>query len=235
MKVLTVLALLFLSGCSTGFDRGALKERLAGEALQVDDADIKAALELKPQLRFPIRLGVFLIADSYNRPVDYDWRWSVEDKRLIDSWAEPLKSQGIVSDLFVISEVPRSRTDLRSIRLAAARHGADAVLVIQGVSQVDAYVNPLCLLNVLILPGWVVPASHRDALLVTRGAMWDVGNQFLYLTVEAEGVAKTVRPTFRASSLEAIDRAKGTALRDFGPELLRRFGSLKGPEIRIKS
>lgn len=97
------------------------------------------------------------------------------------------RENGIVSEMYVMSEMIATSEDLKSIRLAAAKHGADAVLLVKGVAQVDNYVNAGAIFNLLIIPGFVVPASHSDALLMVRGAMWDVGNEFLYVSVDAEG------------------------------------------------
>src|SRR3954468_5834255 len=96
----------FFVGCSHGFDRGQLKERLATEAVQVTDADIGAALSLKPQLRFPIKVGVaFVEEDTFDRsdPRAARWRWSERDRQAMLAAAAPLRDGGVVSDLFVIS------------------------------------------------------------------------------------------------------------------------------------
>ena len=118
------IAALTLSGCATGFDRGALRERLASEPLQVTEQDIKAALELKPQLRFPFKLGVYLQAESRGPSYGYpsglrpgEWRWTEADKSEILSWRKPLTKEGIVSDMFLI------RSQKCAARRCAARRG----------------------------------------------------------------------------------------------------------------
>jgi hypothetical protein len=108
-----------------------------------------------------------------------------------------------------------------------AKHGADAVLVIKGVAEVDRYVNPSAILNLLILPGYFVPASHRDALFMMRAAIWDVANEFLYLSVDAEGEVRMKGPAFRIRDSDAIDSAKSLALESFGKEFLKRMHALK--------
>lgn len=228
-------ALLLLSGCATGFNREGLQQRLAGQPLEVNDADIRAALAKKGQLRFPIRVAVHLAAETY-RPGDgrapyrarpEDWRWSVKDKEQLARLAEPLKQAGVVSDLYVMSEMISASDDPKSIRLAAAKHGADVVLLIKGVAQIDDYVDASSILNLLVLPGFLVPSSHRDVLLMMQGAMWDVGNEFLYLSTDAESEAKIRGPTFRIKDSDAVDAAKEEALENFGVELAKRMKALK--------
>ena len=237
MKRITPLLLaILLAGCATGFDRGAIRQRLEGEKLEVTDADIQAALAKKAQLRFPIKVAVHLIAETY-RPgeSDYyrarseDWRWSVLDKEKLEEYITPLKQSGLVSDVFVMSDMISTQNDLKSIRLAAAKHGADAVLLVKGIAQVDSYINPLAILNLLILPGYILPSSHRDVLFMMKGAMWDVGNEFLYLSVDAEGDSRTKGPTFTIKDKEAIGVAKEQALKSFASELSKRLSALRRP------
>jgi hypothetical protein len=204
---------------------------------------------LKPQLRFPIKVGVaFVEEEDIDRsdPRTARWRWSERDREAVLAAAAPLRTDGVVSDLFVISRDLIAGRDLKHLRLAAAKHGADAVIVVKGAAQVDRYVNPLAILNLSIVGGFFVPASHRDALAdgccglrpppvagrarssVVRCAMWDVGNEVLYLTAESEGEAKRLGPTFLIEDEPALGDAKEDALRGFGAELLRRLAALKG-------
>ncbi len=230
---------LLLTGCATGFNRQAIEQRLADQPIEVTDADIRAVLNRNAQLRFPIKVAVHLVAETYHprygggpvRPdmrFAPDWRWTTADRERIAQWAEPLREAGVVADLYVMSEMVSASGDLKSIRLAAAKHGADVVLLVKGVSQLDSYVNAASVFNLLILPGYVVPASHRDALLLLRGGMWDVGNECLYLSVDAEGEAKTTGPTFLIKDEDARDAAKLAALDSFGAELQKRLLALKG-------
>jgi hypothetical protein len=229
------LVCLLLAGCSTGFNRAAVQQRLEGQALEINDAEIRAELGKKPQVRFPMRVAVYMTADAMHRSRygsyrdnSEPWRWTMDDKEKLDALAEPLREAGIVSDLFVMSDMIVAGTDLRNLRLAAAKHGADALLVIKGVTQVDNYVDAGAVLNLLIVPGFIVPSSHRDALFMMRGAMWDVGNEYLYLSVDSEGEAHTRAPTFRVDDKKAVEEAKLEALHGFGPELVKRLKGLKG-------
>src|SRR5207247_8997896 len=97
---------------------------------------------------------------------------------------------------------------LMALSVAAAKHGANALLVIQGDCEVDSYKNPAAILNLTIVGGYIVPASHRDALIVLQGALVDVGNGFLYTSIDAEGEGKTVLPTFIVEELPAGERAR---------------------------
>jgi len=243
-----VLAIPALAGCgaSSGFDRGPIRERPQGERPLFTDAEIQKALEARPQARFPMRVAVFLGSAAWEGPgaaaedpgpgrystvrarSAASFRWTVGDEAAVARWAEPLRAEGIASDVIVVPESLKTGSDLRDARLAAARCGADAVLVLEGAARVDARANALALLNLLILPGWFVPASHRDATVVLRGVLHDVANEFVYLAADAEGEGKIVRPTFRVRDEEAVGMARGKALEDFGREFVRHMEGLKG-------
>src|SRR5256885_5010663 len=230
MTRILVVSVLVL-GCSQGFDRGPIKERLAGAERQIDDDEIRAALALKPQLRFPLKVGIVFVEDE--RPDRSDrravpFRWTEQDRESVLAASETLRAKGVVSDPFVVSSDVVAGNDLRHLRLAAAKHGADAVLVVKGATQMDRYANPLALLNLTIVGGFLAPGSHRDALFSARCALWDVGNEFLYLTARSEGEAKRQGPTFLIEDEPALDAAKEDALRGINAELVRRLASLKG-------
>ena len=54
-----------------------------------------------------------------------------------------LKNNGVLSDPFVIDVGSVEGTEIRAIRLSAARAGADAVLVVRGTGRTDHYNKPL--------------------------------------------------------------------------------------------
>lgn len=246
-QVVIVMAVLLLAGCATvrGFDRGALRQQLAKDTPHhVTNSDIQQALELKPQLKFPFRLAVYLqpgstnVADNewspnsgYSQPSSpsasiKDWRWEGEDKDQILSEVEKLKSDNVISDVFVIPQARVPRTDMESIRFAAAEHGADAVLIVNGIADVDRYNNYSAFLYLTIVGMWLVPGTHADSLFALDGAMWDVKNQYLYLSVESEGLASKMGPTMVLQNKKATNEAKRLAVQSFGPELSKRLKAI---------
>jgi hypothetical protein len=212
-----------LSGCASGFDRGAMKARMQNEAPPTTDEDIQQVQALKPQLTFPCRIAVYL------KPGQGNWRWTPKDKAVMESWGKALVKDGIASDVFLMSDmfVPEG-CSLKQLRVAAARHGADALFVIQGTAQSDSWLNPAAVLNLTVVGGFLVPGSCEDALFLMQGGLVDVGNGFLYAAVESEGEGKTLRPTFVSDERGAVEKAKRRAVEQFGPELLRRLHHLRG-------
>ncbi|ULA60686.1 MAG: exported protein of unknown function [Nitrospira sp.] len=243
-RILAVVVALLMAGCAArGFDRGALRQQMTHEAPpHITSSDIQRALELKPQLKFPFRLAVYMqpgTVDTLNYertphaapplrvPVEAkDWRWEGDDKNQILSLADKLKSDGVISDMFIIPQARVSRNNIEGIRLAAAEHGADAVLVINGIADVDRYNNYAAFLYLTVVGLWLVPGTHADSLFVLDGAMWDVKNQYLYLSVESEGLGSKMGPQLVLQDKDSVAEAKRLAFESFGPELANRLKSI---------
>jgi len=210
-----------LCGCATGFDRAALQERLNDGSLQMPDAAIAEARAARPQLRLPCRVAVHLGAAHQD-----GWRWTAEDKAVMAAWADSLKADGIATEVFPLPEMLTGKGEAKDLRLAAAKCGADVLLVIRGAAQIDSYQNPASMLYLTGVGGFLVPGSHRDSLFVMEGCLIDVDNGYVYTGVQSEGVGKIVRPTFLIEDRDAISRARAKAVGQFGEEFLRRMRTL---------
>jgi rhombotail lipoprotein len=219
-----------LCGCavtSSGFDRAVLQAHLTEENIQVTDDDIRQIQTLRPQLGFPCRIAVALKGECTS------WRWTAKDKQMMEAWATTLRQEGFASEVIFMSSMFMHGESLKDMRAAAAKHGADALLVIQGGAVTDSYLNPAALFNMTIVGGFVVPGSHRDALFLIQAGLVDVSNGFLYASMETEGEGSTLAPTFIIEEKDAIDRAKQEALTRFGSEVLVRMRNLRATYAAI--
>ncbi len=218
-----LLVPVLLCGCAHGFDRDALRERLNDGTLQAPDAAIAEARGLKPQLKFPCRVAVYLKPSG-----DRDWRWTPEDRAALEQLAATLKAEGIASEVFPLPDMLSGKGEMKELRLAAAQCGADVLLVVHGAAQTDSYKNFAAVFNLTIVGGYVVPASHKDTLFFIEGVLFDVDNGYIYAGVQAEGVGKIVRPTFVVEEKDSVALAKTKAVTEFGTELLNRMRALAG-------
>lgn len=223
-KNLVLLVPVLLCGCTNGFDRAALRERLNDGSLQMPDAAIAEARATRPQLRFPCRIAVCL------KPSDHsEWRWTPEDKTAMEGWAATLKREGIAGEVFPLPEMLVAKGgDVKELRLAAAKCGADALFVIHGAADTLRYMNPLAVCNLTIVGGYVIPGSSRDSLFMMEGILLDVDNGYIYTGIQAEGTGKVMRPTFVIEDKDAIAIAKTKAIAQFGDEVLKRMRTLAG-------
>ncbi|MCB0377888.1 MAG: hypothetical protein KDD33_05285 [Bdellovibrionales bacterium] len=207
-------------GCSSrGFDRGDLRKQIGVAEPVVDEEAIAEALSKKPNLPKSFRLAVYYKENTQTHWRASRWRWQEQDKKIFDKVAKKLKSEGVVSQVIPIVSSVVQGDDLKSIRLAAARHGADAVLVIGGVADVDRYINDLGWTYTLILPTLFMPGSQADSLFIVNATLWDVRNEYLYATAEAEGLhEQTYVAAFGDEDKELIAKAKTSALESLSKE-----------------
>src|SRR5947208_934885 len=70
--------------------------------------------------------------------------WPGEDKDVLLATDTP--SSELIASMFPIVDSTVDSDDVKGARLAAARHGADAVMIVTGAADLDAYSNPLSLL-----------------------------------------------------------------------------------------
>lgn len=215
---------LVLGACesSQGFDRGKMEQTLSTRGPKATDAEIARVMALKPQLDFPIRLAV------YADPRDTGWYsplWRVED---IDAeWVGDLQADGLVSEFIPIVQSTITGHSVSDIRLAAARHHADAVLILNSISDVDRYNNPLGMAYITIVGAWLVPGTHSDALVIMSGSLWDVRNGYLYATARAEGEASEFGPAFLLEDYKSVATAHRNALDNLQGEISVRLRSLR--------
>jgi rhombotail lipoprotein len=228
----SVAAILFLGvtavGCSTSFNRTAMEEELQKEKQIVfDDGDILKIEQLRPQIQFPIRLAV--VPPARVSPRYWQEGSSKGEHEELMALGEQLKKDGIASSFTVIPQILLQGSDqsLKAIRLAAARMGADAVLILKSVTDVDSYVNPLSVLNVTIIGLWLAPGHHTEALTMVEGMVIDNRNQFLYFAGSAEGSGSTFGPALVIKDRDAVGESRRNALHSFGEILIKEARQAK--------
>src|SRR5262245_17874123 len=214
-----------LSGCTSlgGFSRPDTTARASREPILVTDGAVAEAQLLKPQLQLPCRIAVYLRPNNNG-----SWHWSPKDVAALEACGEALKSAGVATDFFLLPDmlVGAGKEDVKDLRVAAARCGAEALLVIQGSAAVHEYKNPAAIFNLTVVGGYLVPASHCDAQFVMEGVLFDTNNSYVYASAKTEGEGTVVRPTFIIESKDAVARAQAQAIEKFCPELVRRLGNL---------
>jgi len=215
-------------GCSTSFNRQAMEQELQGEGRIVfDDVDLLKIEQLRPQIQFPIRLAV--VPPARVSPRYWQEGSAKGEHEELMALGDQLKKDGIVSSFTVIPQILLQGSDqsLKAIRLAAARMGADAVLILRSVTDVESTINPLSVLNLTIVGMWLVPGHHKEALTMVEGMVIDNRNQFLYFAGSAEGSGSTYGPALVIDERDAIGESRRNALRSFGEVLVKEARQAK--------
>lgn len=239
-----IAALFLLSGCGAfgprGFDRGALTRSAHVAQQEVTEAEIGRVLALRPQLPSPFRVAMWFrparaermsLPRGLPRPA---FAWREEDREAVLAALRPLVASGILAEITVIPDSIVTGDDLRAARLAAARHGADAVLVVSGASDVDRYSNWAAVFYLTLIGCWIVPGSHAEGIFLASASLWDVRNEFLYATAEVEGTSGSTAPAAFLLEDEEVTSAKRTALAALGKELSVRVRSLREPLVAAR-
>lgn len=219
-----LIVTVILSGCSSkGFNREQLRSELKVKRPEVSEAEIKKVLEKKPQLPHPFKIAVFFNEPQrtlYNNGI---WKWNDQDKDLVLGIKDKLQLKDQISDIFIINSSIVESTDLKSLRLAAAQHGADALLIIKGTNQNDRYSNNWAWTYLAIVTAFFVPASKLDVLFLAQASMWDVRNEYLYLTAEAESIKSQTRPAYFIKDRPLTEKAKVDSMNQLCNEIAKRI------------
>jgi hypothetical protein len=207
-SIAAFVLLMALISCASprGFDRGELQNDVSPDAL-VTEEEIQRVIDLKPQLPRPFKLGIYL-AHPISRHWRSSWDWRPSDKDAILGVGKSLQRTGLVSETIFISPATAQDEKLKSVRLAAARHGVDAVLVVSGVSDIDRYNNALGVAYALIVTPLFVPGTIVDGIFISHAGLWDVRNGFLYASVETDGESSTTGPAAFVDEAMVVRDAK---------------------------
>ncbi len=222
------LTLLQVGCASKGFNRGDLKEQIGVIKPKYDDNEIKEAFAKKANLPKPFKLGVYFKTPSKAKGMGGEWRWTEQDKALLEEIGKELKTEGVVSDVFPIVGSLVADEDIKALRLVAAKHHADALLIVGGAGQIDRYINNWGWTYTLLVPALFVPGSEADTLFMTSASLWDVRNEYLYLTAEAEATTKkNYVAAFAEQDKELVDQAKTESLNNLKGEIKKMVKGTK--------
>ena len=228
-RTLSALSALLLSitacAASSGFQQHTARDTAAQRRPAVNDGRVEQAFALRPQLPKPYRLGIFFreAESTEGTPV---WRWEPEHRDAILALEKHLVGKGEVSDVFAIGHGALAGDNLSDIRFAAARHGADAVLIVSGIDEAERSANGWATTYAAVLPIFFAPGNDLDVLFTTQAEMWDVRNEYLYLAAEAEAESHQRRALPYIDVEEAIEQSQAEAVALLAGELKNRFDRL---------
>jgi hypothetical protein len=200
----------------------------------VTDSEIAKTLSLKPQLPKPFVLAVYFKEPTFERrTLNQKWRWTDEDEQTILSSLDNLKKNGELAAIIPISDAVVSGQDIKSLRLAAAHYGADALMVVTGTSDRDSYENNWGWTYIALVTAFFVPASVNDVLFIADATLWDVRNGYLYAAANAESISRETHPAVFVDVKEQVNHAKTDTLNQLRNEFLKRMNTIthKTPDI----
>lgn len=195
MRILSfvlVLSVCIITGCSAmkgDYMREDLRQQLGANKPVYDNKDIEMAFKKKVNLPKPFRMAVYF-KPLISKESERDVRWTMEDK---ESFIKNLRESvhpDVAAKIHLIPDNMSEASDLSSIRMAAARFQADAVMIVEGKGEVLRTPNKWAPTYALILPMFFVKGSSMDSFFAVNASLWDVRNELLYASTNAEGDMK---------------------------------------------
>lgn len=214
-----LLVSLPLGGCagSQGFDRSTMYDALHPGIGTIAEQNVPAAEAGAPTASLPFRLALYFVQRDFPTPGNIrNAQWVSPDKDALMNGLALLRNEGIVADAFLLADPTIRGRDVQRIRRAAARYGADAVLIVEGVGAVDRYNNGYAAWYATVIGAYFAPGTVSEALFLISGGLWDARTERLYVTQTAEGRSKLVGSAVLLDDGAALAQAKKTALDEFG-------------------
>lgn len=225
--ILSIISIAFtLSACaSKGFHREELQSSVGIVTPEFDEKSIEEAYKKKPNLPKPFRLAVYFKTPA---PVNAatPWRWTPEDKNILTDIENSLKEKDLVSAVFPLVNTLVTSENLQNLRLVAAQHQADALLIINGAGDIDRSANSVALSYIALLPMVFAKGNKAETLFMTTATLWDVKNELLYLTAETEVTTLNESTPFNMKSdKELYSEARTQALAKLQEEIKKQISS----------
>lgn len=217
-----LLAVTLLASCSSTVDRGRMRSQLAGASPEFTSKTVEEIEKLQPQLPVPFRLAV---APPIWRQ---DLQWSREERAELETWGPELKAMGLVSEVVVMPSITYElgaggkKGWFEQLRQAAARHHADAVLVIRDVDETSHWVNVLSILDLTIVGAFIAPGHSAEAASLMQALVLDNRNEYLYASAEGEASVITTQPLAYLEVEKRLSDARLAALRDLKVSLFAK-------------
>lgn len=227
-----ILSLVFITSCTTA-SKNTTKNELAKklfdifdrQASEISDSQIASIADKRPDLVRPFNLAVYFKQPNQKA----GWRWESKDREgLLAALPENKQS---VKNAFELINTLGKKVELSELRLMAAQQGADALLVIQGVGQVESKANGLALTYFAVLPMLFANGNDIKSAFVTQAALWDVRHSSIHFGAQSEGDWEMKRPLVFGQYDRALEKAKEESVMELERKLSKQLTQIKSTII----
>ena len=227
-RIVLILIVAWSTGCasSRGFDQAAMREVLRVDPPPTPDS--RLVINQNSRLSPPFRLGiVFTHHDFPTRPSIRTVEWLSADRDQLLRELTPLRDEQLIVETFVLTDVTLRGENTLGIRQAGARHGADVVLIIDGVAAVDRYNNFFAWLYPTLIGAYLAPGTESDALVMATGNLWAVRSDWHTPIQTVEGQSKVTGSAVFVEDAAALQAAKQQAIHALGKHIADQLQRLK--------
>lgn len=210
IRLLIVVLTALLQSCA-GQQLGGAAIRSVLDAAQEPAPRLSADGIAAPPTRF--RLALYFVRRDFptHRGI-HKAEWLGTDRDALRRRLMPLRDDGVLQEVFVLEDSTIHSPDIGRIRRAAARYGADAVLIVDGAGAVERSNNAKAWLYATVIGAYLASGTECDALFLVQGSLWDVRQDRLFLNQEAEGKARQIGPALLLEDRAVLRQAQTAAL-----------------------
>lgn len=228
LTIILALSLTVSIGCasSQGFDRRAISEALGVDLTA--DQDPQLTVDRMSNFSLPFRLGVFFVDRNFpNRQSVKKVEWLAADRNQLLRLLATLQDERILTNTVVLMDATLRGGDIRGIRQAGARHGADMLLVVEGAAAIDRYNNRSAWWYSTLIGAYLASGTESDALVMATGALWAVRSEWQAPIQTVEGLSKVVGSAVLVEDSTALQEAKERAIQALGMRIIDQLRLLK--------
>ena len=232
-KQLPILAALVFASChsmhGTGKSLSAMRTEVG--SVEFSEFDLNAQSASQPMAQLPLRLGIVPPVSSsanwYDKTnlLEYG-AWSDDEISVIDAWCQDARAEGIVAHYEFLPSLlvdPAASNVLEAVRGAARTRNLDAVLIARVGSTVESASTMLSILDLALVPAFVLPTGEFKATAIFEGAVLDTQSGYPYAVGSAESSYKKAAPSMIADVKSYQRKARLQALETMSERL---FGSV---------
>ncbi len=206
-----VLAALGSAGCFShsrlpSYDRARFKTIIAAETrpqapgVVMSEKDVQAEVDrlyaLRPARPVPRRVLLYGVESSGETHISSARKRLLLRKETSDAMKSALEETRLFAEVDFLPELylPTDVQDLKTLRLAAARAQADALLIYSTEAGFEYEPNALCILYPTIIGAFVAPGSKGASLAVSQAVLVDVKTGYIHRVFESYGEKSGIAP-----------------------------------------
>lgn len=236
-------------GCATtgwqpSFEQSSYKIMIASETHQAAlsgpegsllseaavQAEVDRLLSLRPKAAAPARVLLYQVPSSGRTKIDSPLKVLELREATSEQMRKALEATGVFASVDFLPEVllpAGGPPDLKTVRIAAARAQADAILVYSTEAGYESKPNDWSLLYLTLLGAFVVPGTDDTSMAVSKAVLLDVPSGYIYFVTEDYGTASDRGPVAALDPQKLEYDARLKSLDELSTDVAARTKALK--------
>lgn len=240
MTVMAMGVALLAAGCSVASHRADFKSSnyrvlLAAETEQVQggrapaslseeevQAEVDRLLALKPRAEVPRKAVIYAVESAGPTSIQSPMKWLELHEASSREMKQALQESGVFEEVDYLPEIllpPHGPTDLKTLRIAAARAQADTLLIYATEVGWERRLNAWALLYPTIAGYGIFPGNEETYLALSKAVLMDVGSGYMHALMEVHGRESVTAPAAEVDREELEFDARMAAIEALAAEV----------------